>query len=335
MSRYPNRNSTGGRFHLAVFICMTFWVVMLSVPDSSQGQSIPENDREYRLWYSGFDARSSAMANANAADPFDLNGFYSNPAIPVFSNNSASFISNSLYNPGRGIMLENLTFSLGRSTSHHLAAGATIQSSILNEKLYYGPNHMQFTQIDLALGYSWSIFRSLSAGASVQSFYGKTASSEVWTYNASAGLLYVPSSLISYGLVYKGTAITEGRMGAKPVYILTEENETVVAGVYAPHRLEVGLTLRFPSLAKYPDFLLSVSNEKIFGTDGLIYKAGMEVYVQNFLALRGGYFYSPFAEGGRLGAGLMLNAFRLDYAFVPGDIDLNGTSHQVSISLGF
>lgn len=333
MSIYLNIHTSGCPFYpIGRFILL--WVFLFT-SYSSYGQVLAEDEMEYRLWYSGFDARSSAMANANVADPFDLNGLHTNPAIPVFSSNSPALISNSLYNPDRAVVLENITVSLNRHTSHRLTGSATVQSSRLSENLVSTPGQMQFTQVDLTLGYSWLLFQTLSAGLAVHSLYGKTATSEVLTHNASFGFLYEPSSLVSYGLVYRGTGIAENRLGAEPVYELTEESETIVTGIQAPHRLELGLTLRFPSLVRYPDFILSLSNEKIFGVDGLIYRGGLEVNVQNFLALRGGYFFSPFAEGSRLGLGFLLDAFRLDYAFAPTSIDMTGKSHQISISLGF
>lgn len=330
MHLYSNKYLTKRRLYLIIFFI--FLWIFLFIPDKSYGQFVTQDTTEYRFWYSGFDARSTAMADANVADPFNLNGLYANPATLVFSTASSPVINNSLFNPSRGIILENLTASLKSTSSYRLVGGLTIQSSALKSDPLLNPGQLKLSQVDMTLGYAWMIHPSLSAGLRLNSMYGQTSESNVWTYNGSLGFLYAPSSSVSYGIVYKGSGIHEGWIGAEPFYQLNEENKTIVYSVSAPHRLELGVTLRFPSLAAYPDIVLSFSNEKIFGVDGLIYKGGTEIKIQDYMVLRGGYFFSPFAEGGRFGLGFLFDAFKLDYAYAPTNIDITGRSHQVSIT---
>lgn len=319
------------RLHL-VYLTVMVWIFLL-LPKTLCAQFIAQDTTEYRFWYSGFDARSTAMAGANIADPFNLNGLYVNPATLAYSNPVPSLINNSLYNSSRNVLLENVTASLNHSRSHRLAGGVTIQNSVMRRDPVLNPGQLQFSQLDLTLGYGWMISSSLGLGVSLNSMYGKADRSNVWTYNGSLGFLYAPTSLISYGLVYRGTGWNKEWLGSAPVFHMEDGEATTVYSVTAPHRLELGVTLRFPSLVRYPDFVLSFSNEKVFGVDGLIYKGGLEVNMQNFISLRGGYFLSPFAEGSRLGIGLLFDAFNLDYAFAPTSVDLTGKTHQLSISL--
>jgi hypothetical protein len=102
-----------------------------------------------------------------------------------------------------------------------------------------------------------------------------------------------------------------------------------------PHRLEIATTFRFPTMARQPDFKLTLANEKVFGESGLIYKAGLEVYPHEVLALRGGYSLSSFTSGGRIGIGLFFGSVTLDYSLSEPITRPYGFSHQLSISMSF
>jgi hypothetical protein len=333
MSTYSFCNITKDKIFFVLFII--FLGAFLLFPGIGYGQFISTDTTEYRFWYSGFNARSSAMADANVAEPSDLHGLYSNPATLAFSDHGPNLTNNSLYNAAREVLLENITASLSHTKNYRLVGGITFHSTLMNNRALPSLNRMQFSQLDLSLGYAWLLSPSLSAGIAVNSLFGKTPNSRIWTYNASFGLLYAPSSQISYGIVYKGAGMHNGWLGSEPVYRFGNSGETTVYSMQAPHRLELGMSLRFPSLDRSPDFILSFANEKIFGVAGLLYKGGIEIYVQDFMALRGGYFWSPFSSGTRTGVGFFFDGVTLDYAFAPTSFDLNGRTHQLSLSFNF
>lgn len=288
-------------------------------------------------------ARAASLANTQVSDAYSLEGIYTNPAAFLFSESNTTLSSNFFYNNYFNTIAENLNAVLIRNNNHLLAAGATIKHNAPSSVAPLQPNvPIRFNQYGLSIFYATKLTPTFSAGGGVSGVYGSTTDDRNWGITTNLGLFYAPSSSVSYGLAYSGLGGRIDNLGAGLHYIYTEEldengqetESTTLILEKIPHRLELGATFRFPSISKRPDFKLSFANEKIFGEPGLIYKVGLELFPTEILAVRGGYFFSPIASGGRLGLGVFIRNMSLDYSFSQTTIGVEGYSHQLSISIG-
>lgn len=319
-----------------IFLGILF-VLLLFVTDTSNAQvNLPPDSTGFHFWYSSHDARSTAMANATVADPLTINEFNSNPASLPFNPRLPDITTHSIYNASRNVLIENITGSIKMRQNRYLSIGVTFQQSGLSFSPLVNTNQLSFSEYSLDLAYTQLVSPTFSFGAKVSSTYGTTEQNDAWTANASLGLFYAPTSSISYGIIYKGTGYQTDWLGSGLQYSrLVGSEHTDVITAERPHRLELGATLRFPSLSNYPDFVLSFTNEKLFNMPGLVYRGGIELYLIESIALRGGYFHSSYIQGGRVGLGLHFNPISIDYAYAPTNLELTGQTHQLSISANF
>lgn len=315
----------------ALFLIAGFFVVCIS-QSSAQTTPLPDTT-EFQFWYSNIDARSMALANATIADPLSSNGLYSNPALLPLGTDMPTFSVHSGYNTSQNLISENLTASFSDSEDKKLLLGATLIHNRPADASLNNNRQLRFTQFNIDLAYGQMLTPSLSAGIKLNTNYGNTNTTNSFTYNTSLGVIYAPSSIISYGLVYKGTGFQNEWLGAGLLYSKTGEGQTQVSTAELPQRLEIGTTLRFPSLAEQPDFVLSFSNEKLFGKSGLVYRGGIEIYPFQKISLQGGYFHSTFVKGGRLGIGLHFDILKINYAFTNNNLDQSGRTHLLSVFL--
>jgi opacity protein-like surface antigen len=274
-----------------------------------------------------------ALANATIADPMSSSGLYSNPALLPLGTNMPTLSVHSGYNSPQNLLTENLTVSFSDNEDQKLLLGATL---IHNSSAHISLNNtrqLRFTQFNIDLSYVQKLAPSFSVGLKLNTNYGSTVSANSYTYNTSLGVIYAPSSMVSYGLVYKGTRFQNEWLGSGLLYFKTDEGQTQISTVELPQRLEIGTTLRFPSLAETPDFVLSFSNEKLFGKSGLVYRGGIEIFPFKKVSLQGGYFYSAFVKGGRLGFGLHFDPLKINYAFTNNNLDQSGKTHLLSVFL--
>lgn len=299
---------------------------------AAQNPAIPDTT-EFHFWYASFDARSMALANATIADPLTSSGLYSNPAILPFNTELPRLAFHSVYNSQRNIFTENLSSPIVNQNDKKLLVGATFLHNGPDDIPLSESRQLLFTQINFDLAYGQMLTSSLSMGFKLNVDYGNTESTSSITSNTSLGFIYSPSPMISYGIVYKGTGYQNKWLGSGLLYYRTGQEATQISTVELPQRLEIGASLRFPSLAEHPDFVLSFSNEKLFGEPGLVYRGGIEIYVLDQLSLLGGYFHSSFVSGGRAGLGLHFDSMKINYAYTPNNLDLSGRSHLLSISL--
>ncbi len=286
-------------------------------------------------------ARTVALANNSVSDAQSIASIYTNPAGFLFSESQASLAANVYYNHRYNVSIENIISVPVRTDRYMFALGAAIQhpgpGSYLESPQ---PSHVSFNQYDFSVFHAVKLSSTFSAGAGITASYGHTDEQSEWAVITNAGFFYAPSTSLSYGLSYSGVAselITNG--GVLHYYPLLDNtgqaSSTLLVREKAPHRLELGATFRFPSMSRTPDFKLSLSNEKVFGRPGLIYKAGLEYYPVQTLAIRGGYFIGPENNGGRLGLGLFFGNVVVDYAFAESFTDVRGFSHLISVSFGF
>lgn len=323
---------------ITFYTLLICFLLAFGLPFQAGAQILAGNDTtEFKFWYSAPDARSMAMANATIADPLSNNGVYSNPGLLTFRSGSPDLSIHSTYYFRNNIFVENLASSIISRKNDKLFIGTTLIHNGSRTTAYRIKNRgLTFTQFNIDLAYARKLTQSFSIGLNVNTNYGTTDSDNSITVNSSLGILYVPTSMISYGLVFKGTGYQNDWLGSALSYYRSGAYDiTYLRTTKKPQRLELGITLRFPALQKNPDFALSFSNEKLFGKSGLVYRSGLEVFLSEHLQIRGGYFHSPFSKGARMGIRIVGDLAQLDYAYSHNNLDLNGGSHLMSVTVDF
>lgn len=317
-------------------------LVLLVICSQNADAQFTSDSLGFHLMDSVLGARSSSLANTQVSDSYSLEGIYSNPASFLFSETNTKVLVNSFYSPYYNVVAQNITGVIKRNDRHYFALGGSLKHTGPEIDPFPKPTRfLNFTQIGLSLNYATMISSTFSMGLGLNSVYGITDDVSDWAIRSRIGLFYAPSPSVSYGVSYSGFGSSRyTNLGGGLLYSYQENetgegNGTTLLIERAPHRLEIGTTFRFPTLSNQPNFKLSFANEKIFGEPGLIYKGGLEIYPFDLIALRGGYFYSPYAQGGRAGIGLLLSGVTIDYAFANSLIGINGNAHLISISLNF
>ncbi|MBD3615420.1 MAG: hypothetical protein HUJ22_02525 [Gracilimonas sp.] len=317
-----------------ILIC--FLAVFITKTGNARQNSTSTDSSHYQFWYSDLDARSTALANAVIADPITVSGLYSNPALIALNTLSTKAMINSIYNKSKNIAVENITVPVKLAPNKNMIIGATFHHQVKPDSRLSDYSSLYFNQYTLDVGYGQSLIEDVYVGLNIRSYMGVTESTTTWSGDASLGIVYTPSPLVSYGAVYRGTGYQNHRIGHGIIYYRTVNDDiTRMETVKLPQRLEIGATLRFPSIREYPNFVLSFSNEKLFGEEGLVYRGGLEVYIKDIFRLRGGYFHSIPIQGSRIGFGLLLDPVKVDYTFSINNLDRSGQTHQMSISLNF
>ena len=328
-----------GNLRLPISLLILFTLTGLTVTPAV-GQEILGGSG-FHIHNSMLGARSNALANTVVSDSYSLEGVYTNPAAYLFSEDNTTLTTNMFYNTRYNVMVENITGVILRNQEHLLVAGATMQHSGPEQ---YMPTTAQvpvsLNQFGLSLHYARKIGTALSFGTGISGTAGRSSDgSEDWALTTDFGLLYAPSPSVSYAIAYRGPGDLLNTLGNRLVYSYddnSQDNGTQAAGLIVepmPHQLEIGTTFRFPTISRTPSFKLSFANKKVFNKPGLLYKAGLELYPLDIIVLRGGYFYHPTVNGGRLGLGLLLGNFTLDYSYADNIIGLKGHVHQLGLSL--
>ncbi|MEX2396288.1 MAG: hypothetical protein WD491_04640 [Balneolales bacterium] len=323
----------------SIFLLLSFAFIVTFLPDHDVRAQLLTDSGNFHFGNSQLGARSSALANTQ--DAYSLEGIYRNPAAFLFSPSSTSMMANTFYSHTYDIAVENVIGVINRSENNLITVGATLQHNGLSQ-IYSGSQDfpLNFTQYGLSASYAVAVLPSFSIGAGASGSYGTTGDDSNWTLASNFGVYYTPTSSLSYGISYSGLGSGLEHLGDGLLYVssdkpTTDKHRTDLLLNKMPHRLEIGATMRFPTISREPDFSLSFANEKIFGESGMVYKAGLEIYPGNHMALRGGYIHSPFADGVRLGFGLFLGKLTVDYAFSQAIVGLEGNSHLLGLSLGF
>ncbi|MBO6622511.1 MAG: hypothetical protein JJ892_07290 [Balneola sp.] len=290
----------------------------------------------FHFWYQSVDARSSALAGANIVDPVSKFSAFQNPAAGVFNNNESLISLASSYNNTNNIHIQTLATSFDVGTPNRILFGVSYLGTGFSSLSSTNSDQLSFKQLNLDVAYSRSLTHSLGLGFEVNSMFGSAGSVNEFTSNAGIGLVYAPTSMLSYGIKYSGSIIENNTFGSGLAYFFSaSENRTVLVKENQPQSLEIGTMLYFPSSAKNQVFSLSFANEKLFGESGMIYKSGLEIFFDNTIILRGGYFYSLNVQGGRFGIGFNVGSLSFNYAFIHNNLDQNGQSQQVSLSINF
>lgn len=279
-------------------------VLVLALFQQVQAQKIDvQNSRPV---YTG--ARGLAFADALVADIYDVSSMYSNAAGLAFIQRSSILIDHSVERV-IGSMNENVSVPLHLGTKETIAFGLSV-----HHVGYVGQSkNQQYKVIEYGydVAYATEIFEALSLGGSLNVRYGKTTPSGLWAVSGALGILYFPSPNFSYGAALRG-------IGNGIIYS-SDQISTSLSTYHLPLGLEVGLTLRNPTLFRITTFTISLSNEKTFNVSGLIYKGGVEFLIKNVFLARFGYSYQSETKVGspRYGAGLQVNWLTCDYSIAP------------------
>jgi len=266
-------------------------------------------------------AREEGLAEAYAADPSDVTSMYANPASLAFLLKQSVVVSHLLDQSING-MNENVSFPLRFGNGEQVGIGLTI-----NHVGYLGSSDntdFHVIQYGYDISYAKEIIPSLSVGAGVGVRYAQSDSTNLWGVSSSFGLFYMPSKEISYG-------ISLSDVGSDILYI-SDRVKTNLSSENMPRVLQAAMSLRFPSSPDQTFLTLSVANEKIFGTPGILYNGGFEWYLFPYVALRWGYLYQQnLTNQATYGFGLRKSKFQLDYAIMPSN--LGNRSYQISFAV--
>lgn len=316
-------------------LCFSLSLILIFM--SSIATEAQETEPElFHFWYQSVDARSSSLAGANIVDPASKFGAFQNPAAGVFNTSETLVSLASSYNNTNNIHIQTLATSFDAGSLDRILLGISYLGTGFSGLSSSNSDQLSFKQLNLDLAYSRSLTRSLGLGLEINSMFGSAGSDKDFTSNAGIGLVYAPTSMLSYGIKYSGSIIENNTFGSGLAYFFSaSENKTVLVKENQPQSLEIGTMLYFPSFAKNQVFTLSFANQKLFGESGMIYKSGLEIFFDDTIILRGGYFYSLNVQGGRFGFGFNVGSLSFNYAFIHNNLDQNGQSQQVSLSINF
>ncbi len=272
----------------------------------------------------GFGARACGLADACATEYSDISGMYWNPATLAFMQNS-SVMADIIHQPDDQLSHEAVAFPL--RFGHHSVLGVGITAGQLGLADSLG-NSVAGKQYGIDIGTAVAITPTFSFGTRARFQYELEPNVRTWTGAIALGLLYAPSSDISYAVVYNG-------LGVRLSYAADRGLRKAVSvdRLSIPSVLHMGITMRFPSSEVDRIVTLSLANEKLFGLRGIYYKAGLEMNMTRWLQLRMGLVVTPDVTGPRYGLGVLLAGTKFDYAYSPGMI--TPRFHELTISIPF
>lgn len=294
------------------------------------------------LSYDNASARSTGLADADIADASQLISYNTNPALLSFASNPRS-IHLGMYQDWRN------NFSHFDISSPVLKVTRNIRSII---RLSYSGSYLSainptastetawhndptvepepdLTQYQLENATSFKISRVFSTGILQTLSFSNNANAQYWTYNAKAGLFYDPVGSLSYAALVSG-------LGRGTSYRFIEDGTTVLGSYNIPVKFEIGASFSFPEDTDDPDFILSLSNEKRFGEEGVWYKGGMEIKFLKHLFVRSGIQFQPELDYymPRFGIGFKSNLISFDYGLAPGtQSKIDGRYHQLGLTI--
>ena len=267
-------------------------------------------------------ARAAGFADAFVSDAHDVSSMYWNPGALAYLKQSSVILNYSQEQVIRG-MEEDITFPFRVSEGEALTGGISV-----NNVGYFGTRSetaFRAVQYTATVAYAREILPSFSVGASAALQYGKTDVSKLWSRSSSIGILYVPDDQLSYGASFSG-------IGSGMLYT-SDRSTTTLTTQNLPRILSAGASVRFPGGPDRPVFILSASNQKLFGESGIRYNGGIEIWPFKVLALRGGYLVYPHLSAARFGMGLHLAAIELDSSISPSKLTDQAVHFSLAIDL--
>jgi len=276
-----------------IYLFITFTFSHYAFGSSTSGASLLKQ-------YVG--GRPSAMGEAYASVSDDLYGLYYNPAgmknlkrefTCMYFQQSDSNISYGLIGFGQninniGVFAGSLLFYDAGKIEWQNTSGNISTLSVQRDYLF-------------TLGYSRETFKNLNLGINTK-YYSSTM---IEKYNATAYAL-------DFGLLYQ-TNIKGLSVGAvlqnkgTPLKYISESDPM-------PTTLRSGIAYKL-KLPKNSDLILAIDILKPNDSD-IKKNIGIEYFLGNTIALRGGYKFNYDLENYSLGFGLKLSFFQIDYGII-------------------
>jgi hypothetical protein len=264
-------------------------------------------------------ARGASLAEANSADITDVSVLYWNPGALGFLK-KVSAVFDEYYEMRTAINNDMVAVAIPHISDGTLAIGAGISDIGYIKQVH--PYDFQAIAYGFDIGYGAVFSQGFSAGFRMHGQLGHQANSNIFTNYWSFGVVYNPSTEISYGL--SCTGLGQGLFLADSVSMVKESMS---------RRLEIGVAMHYPASHDRQFLTISVANEKVFGESGLYYKTGVEILPLNYVALRFGYSFGPVVSAPRFGVGLKTDYIRLDYAIAPSYASTRFQQVTLSINL--
>ena len=268
-------------------------------------------------------ARAAAFADSYVSDHSDVGAMYWNPASLAFVTRAtivANYALERVYGSDN-LMTENVVAPIPLDSDWKFAAGFTL-SHVGRQGAIGSPlSGMSFHQYSIEAGLAKKLSPAFSLGVLVDGKYGRGSSIALGSATSSFGVFYSPIPGLSYGAVFQG-------VGWGIEYGVVNGN-TIPSRVKLDRSFQMGLSVSIPSRPGTEVVNLSLSNQKVLGVDGIVYKGGIEVIAMNFLALRSGYWVGPNTAAAKFGAGIFVGNFRFDYAASLSELEPR--FHEVSL----
>ena len=271
-------------------------------------------------------ARAAALGDAYIAEAYDASTIYWNPAgLPFvyYTQVAASFASEKLPTHDY-ITTENVAVPLPHIGNWSFGLGGTlhqIESIDANSPL----KGLSYSQVGFDIGVARLIIPAFAVGGSIRTRYAKNNYSSLWAVSGSIGIFYAPSPGVTYGFIYQGmgSGITYPYYQTTDVFDLERGN--------LPRTFQAGLSMRYPENPTEQQILtICFTNQKVIGVGGLEYKMGVEAFLLPFLVVRGGYWTGPTSAAAKIGGGIHLGQFQIDYAYAGSDEEPK--FHQVTVA---
>lgn len=251
-------------------------------------------------------ARSASLADAGISDPYDVNIMYLNPGA-LTNLSISSIIFNHSQEKSINGKTEGVAIPIRLGPNDVMAIGL-----LVNHTGYTKANirpEFKIIQYGYNLAYSRQIVPSVSLGTEIGVRYSYNQISSVWSVRSSLGLYYSPSQEISYGVTYNGIGNGVG--------YTFDGVSTLLYSTSPPRSLQAGLSMHFPSNFQERVLTCVISNEKVFGQSGIIYKGGLEYFLFRFFALRAGYKVEETNKIVTFGCGIKTEPVKIDFSISP------------------
>ncbi len=295
-------------------ICAT---VIMSMTGKAFSQQLPDY---HPLPVEG-GARSAALGGVSAAEAFDPNSMYGNPAALLFIERSFLAVNHvqEVVDPA---MSEGAAFAFPASREDMFGVGLTLtHTGNLNQT---GGAAVQFMRYGVDVAYARAVTPTLSLGGRIGASTAQSGAQRATARSWSAGCFYSPTPGSTYGLVYTG-------IGTR-IDVRRDQPGTALVTETLPASLGLGLSLQYPSFVGRRLLVLAVADEKSIGESGSRYKVGLEVYPVRTIALRAGYIALPGASAAHCGAGIITDRIEIDYAISPSDAV--SQFHEITLLIG-
>lgn len=251
-------------------------------------------------------ARSASLADAGISDPYDVNIMYLNPGA-LTNLSSTSIILNHSQEKSINGKTDGVAMPIRLGLNDVMAIGL-----VVNHTGYTKENlkpEFKIIQYGYNIAYSRQIVPSVSLGTEIGVRYTHSQTSSVWSVRSSLGFFYSPSQEISYGISYNGIGNGVG--------YTFDGVSTLLYSTSPPRSLQAGLSMHFPSDFQERVLTCVISNEKVFGQSGIIYKGGIEYFLFRFFALRAGYTVAETNKNGTFGCGIKTEPIKIDFSISP------------------